>query len=314
VSKLTNHETTTSRNPTSIAGREAWLSAASFWQPTHFVTTAWLRHAPFASWVVEATRPRAIAELGTHWGYSYFVFCEAVKRLGLDTRAFALDTWEGEEHAGKYGEEVYDYVRGVNESEYSEFSTMLRGYFDDSLSDVEDGSIDLLHIDGRHRLEDVTHDYESWAPKLSPRGVVLFHDISEHRDDFGVWEFWADISQRYRSFAFEHEHGLGVLGVGSELPPAIERFFDAAEADPQAIRDSYEALGEVVADVAALHEEARDLKAALDAERAQATKDVDARDADILGLNNQLAALHSSTSWKVTRPLRSVTEKLRPGR
>jgi hypothetical protein len=187
---------------------------------------------------------------------------------------------------------------------------MLRGYFDDSLSDVEDGSIDLLHIDGRHRLQDVTHDYESWAPKLSSRGVVLFHDISEHRDDFGVWEFWADISQRYRSFAFEHEHGLGVLGVGSELPPAIERFFDAADADPQAIRDSYEALGEVVADLGAVYDERRNRGLQVEALKAHLAQEVSTRDAEILGLNNQLDEVHGSTSWKVTRPLRSVTRQI----
>ena len=62
----------------------AWLSPTSYWQPAHIVTSAWLEHAPFAFWLVDAVRPRSVVELGTHHGFSCFVFAEAVKRLGLD--------------------------------------------------------------------------------------------------------------------------------------------------------------------------------------------------------------------------------------
>ncbi len=37
-------------------------------------------------------------------------------------------------------------------------------------------SIDLLFIDGSHKLEDVANDFNAWAPFVRPGGLVAFHD------------------------------------------------------------------------------------------------------------------------------------------
>lgn len=291
-----------------------WLSATSWWMPKHYPVSAWVRHAPFAFWIVDALRPSSVVELGTHWGFSYFAMCEAIARLGLPSTAFALDTWVGEEHAGRYGEEVYAYVSATNDADYSSFSTLLRGFFDDSLGAVADGSVDLLHIDGRHGYDDVKHDFESWLPKLSERGVVLFHDTEERKDDFGVWQFWAEISETYPSFGFEHEHGLGVLGVGERQAAPLARFFEAARTDGDRIRADYSRLGEEVSRIQSWSGLPAQLAAEREERAAQVQRletEIRERDDLIVGLGNQLDEVHASTSWKLTRPLRRLTGRLR---
>ena len=52
-------------------------------------------------------------ELGTHWGVSFFAFCQAVKDHNLPSQLNAVDTWQGEEHAGVYGEEVIKKVKEI---------------------------------------------------------------------------------------------------------------------------------------------------------------------------------------------------------
>jgi hypothetical protein len=297
----------------SIATAKGWLGAASFWIPSHSPVSAWREHAPFSFWLVDALSPRSIVELGTHWGYSFFVFCEAVRRLGLDSTVYALDSWEGDTHAGLYGEEVFEYVTKVSQDEYANFSRLVRGYFDESLEQFLDGTIDLLHIDGRHGYEDVRHDFEAWRPKLSDRAVVLFHDTHEHENGFGVWKFWAEVAGEYPSFEFQHEHGLGVLGVGRNLAPAVREFFADSKVHPERIRSDYEKLGRTVSQLGDLES----LNAAMATGIAErdtkiAEYESDLRDcrASNEGLKNQIMELRSSTSWALTRPIRAVSSKL----
>lgn len=185
--------------------------------------SAWLRHGPFALWLVQALRPRRIVELGTHHGYSYFCFCQAVAEAELLTDCYAVDTWLGDEHAGFYGDEIYDLVVERN-APYEGFSKLLRKTFAEALADIEDGSVDLLHVDGRHFYEDVKEDFESWIPKLSPRAVVLFHDTEVKQKGFGVWRYWAEIAPSRPSINLPYQHGLGVLFWGSEIADGLKSF------------------------------------------------------------------------------------------
>lgn len=217
-----------------------------FWRPARLgVVSAWWEHVPFAHWLIAAMRPKSLVELGTHNGVSYSAFCEAVSRLGLDTQCHAVDTWKGDGHAGLYGESVYADLKNFHDARYGSFSTMLRLTFDEAASYFTDGSIDLLHIDGLHSYEAVRHDFEMWLPKMSERGVVLFHDISVRAGDFGVWKLWAELRQRYPSFTFVHGHGLGVLATGSAVDDAIGHLCSVGDlARVSAIRERFALIGE----------------------------------------------------------------------
>lgn len=224
-----------------------FLSEASFWTPDLLIpeTPAWIEHAPFAFWLMQALRPRLFVELGTHSGFSYFAFCSAVQRLRLGTRCYAVDTWKGDEQAGFYGEEVFQKTSAENDARYSAFSTLVRSTFDAASSHFDDGSIDLLHIDGRHFYDDVKHDYRTWRPKLSEHAIVLFHDTSVRERDFGVSRLWDELCRDHPHFEFLHGHGLGVLGIGTRLPADLTRLFAAARDDEKAtvIREAYSRLG-----------------------------------------------------------------------
>ncbi len=172
---------------------------------------SWTGHTPFAYWLVNELQPKSIVELGTHFGQSYFAFCQSVKENKVDALCYAIDTWAGDKHAGEYDDSVYLSVLEHNNLHYRNFSYLLRSTFDQALSQFEDESIELLHIDGLHTYEAVKNDFENWFPKVKKNGIILIHDICVKHEDFGVWKLWDEIKVDYPSFEFTHSWGLGII-------------------------------------------------------------------------------------------------------
>ncbi len=177
----------------------------------------WIGHIPFAVWLMRAIRPKTVVELGVHTGNSFFAMCEAARLDQIETTLHGIDTWEGDTHAGVYSEDVWLSVSGFVRDRYSDLAKLHRGFFDDKVREFEDGSVDLLHIDGLHTYEAVKHDFDTWLPKLSSRAIVMFHDTVVRRDDFGVHRLWRELVERYPCLSFTHSNGLGVAFVGPQV-------------------------------------------------------------------------------------------------
>jgi hypothetical protein len=216
---------------------------ACFLLPEHQVDSHWVEHVPFAMWIISALQPRVFVELGTFRGMSYCGFCQAIKSLNLPTVAFAVDTWRGDPHNGLNGFDVLDELRTYHDLRYQDFSTLLQTSFDEAASRFRDGEIDLLHIDGYHTYDAVRHDFDTWRSKLSGRGIILFHDICEHIQDFGVWQLWEEVRAQYPHFSFNHEHGLGVLSIGRDLPKDIRALLNLTPEDGDRVRSFFHQAG-----------------------------------------------------------------------
>lgn len=173
---------------------------------------AWTGHKFFAYDLIRNIQPDVVVELGTHKGTSFFSFCQAVKDAHLNTHVYAVDTWEGDAHAREYDESIYESVKNNVSRYYSkQKTTMLRMYFEEAVKQFKDKSVDILHIDGYHTYEAVSADFHTWIDKVSDKGIILFHDTHEHKEDFGVYRFWDELKKKYKTIEFSHSHGLGVL-------------------------------------------------------------------------------------------------------
>jgi len=205
---------------------------------------AWVGHTPFAYWLVLALKPKILVELGTHGGGSYFSFCQSVKDNGLSTKTYAVDTWTGDKQAGFYNESIFDKVLNFNNEHFASFSSLMKMKFDEALSEFDDGSVDLLHIDGFHSYEAVSNDFNTWHPKLSKEAIVLFHDTHEIKPGFGVHKFWNELKNKHHEqcFEFKHSHGLGVYFPNSSK--AAVNFKNRLSVDLEKIFNLFSIIGD----------------------------------------------------------------------
>jgi len=212
--------------------------------PTRLAPSAWAAHIPFGMFLIDILRPRLLVELGTFNGVSYCAFCQAVKTLQLNTRCFAVDNWQGDEQNGFYGPNVLADLQEHHDPLYGGFSRLIQSSFDGALPHFQDGTIDLLHIDGCHTYEAARHDFEHWLPKLSGRGVVLLHDTNVRERDFGVWKLWEEVKPSYPYFEFIHEHGLGLIATGAPETEGLQQLLGASTAEAALIREFFHQLGQ----------------------------------------------------------------------
>jgi hypothetical protein len=255
-------------------------------EPKRLSHSEWQEHLPFAMFLIELTRPNVLVELGTHYGDSYCAFCQAVNALKLPTCCWAVDTWQGDPQAGLYGEEVLADLRTHHDTcGYNRFSTLLQSTFDKALGSFDESSVDLLHIDGFHTYDAVKHDYETWLPKMSEQGIILFHDVCEEQPGFGVRQLWLEVSAGRPNYVFPHGHGLGILAVGEKPPVTLLNFLAWAKLDPETTNALFYRLGRPLSERYRIQEPA---------------------EAKIKSMEQQIMAMCRTWNWKAAHRLKRI--------
>lgn len=177
------------------------------------ITSAWTGHRVFAEWLVKTLSPNTIVELGVDYGYSTFVFANALK--GTSGTIYGIDLFIGDVHAGirdTYGS-VMNNITTNNVTNIE----IIRGDFT-SVSNIWSKPINILHIDGLHTYEAVKNDFNCWSKFVNDDGIILFHDVAIRQ--FGIKKFFSEIEGGYKLY-FTHSAGLGIFTKNKELRDSI---------------------------------------------------------------------------------------------
>ncbi|MEI7986448.1 MAG: class I SAM-dependent methyltransferase [Armatimonadota bacterium] len=179
------------------------------------IVTAWRGHEHFAKWLVHEVQPKVIVELGVDYGFSSFTF--ATPGIG---QVYGVDSFEGDPEAGH--RDTYNDVMKRRDELGIKNLELIRGYFSD-VAKTWDKAIDILHIDGRHRYEDVKEDFEMWSKFVHPGGVILLHDTCVDKEPYQVNRFFAEITLPKTNFEFSN--GLGIVSTDQAIISKIDQVF-----------------------------------------------------------------------------------------
>lgn len=251
----------------------ALLSLSSFRVPDG---CEWRGHAPFVFWFCDAWHASVFVQLGETSAGAYGVFCQA---LGGSASDAAQPPQAG------MGAGALNWVRSSQENAHLSFA---------------DASVDLLHVC------DAGINLDSWLPKLSEKAVIILsgEGLSARLDGSEK-----TVASAMRSFHFAHAGGLAVC-VPGVMPEILSPLFAADDAAADQIRTIYAVLGNLQDQA---HHVAGNYQSAFFPVAAEPDNAYTVHLASrVESLERELAGIKSSTSWRMTSPLRRML-RLSPG-
>jgi len=190
------------------------------------IPSAWIGHENFAVWLVKKMKPSVIVDLGVDYGFSTFAF--ATPQIG---KVYGIDWFEGDKLAGWRNTEnhILELLKILKERFGINNVEIIKGDFSEIAKEWK-LPIDILHIDGSHKYEDVKKDYETWSKFVKKDGVILFHDVHITAEfinpksikEFGVERFFDEID--LPKFKFLHSFGLGVVSKNKKIINNIKKW------------------------------------------------------------------------------------------
>jgi len=177
--------------------------------------TAWEGHILYIYNQIQEWKPKTVVELGVYLGHSLATMAEGCRDVGVDTKLYGVDHFQGDEHAGMFGPEIEQIAMGAL-NQYPNV-TVIKKTFNEALKDWkqrEDTTIDLLHIDGRHFYEDIKEDFGNWSVFVPEGGHIIMHDTQVTERNFGIKKYFAELQQTHPEWRFSERtesYGLGII-------------------------------------------------------------------------------------------------------
>ena len=158
-------------------------------QPRFYAAGPMRFHLPLLYDLVASEKPKLVVTLGWSNGEGFFTFCQAASEQGVDSQCVAVRR----ERAGELDEDDAAWREGRDYGE--EFYGDRTRFFASSasaLTEVADGSVDLLLLDDCDSGTEIRRDLSAWESKLAPQGIVLLHGVALERENGpkAGWDEW----------------------------------------------------------------------------------------------------------------------------
>ena len=168
-----------------------------------------MRHAALEYDLVAAVRPRLLVDLGAGDACSFFACCQSMLDHDVDGSCYAIDTWQ--DPHGTHADATFDAIQAHGRAYYAGLTYFVRMAPRDARRHFDEGTVDLLRVDGERADVVGQEDVESWVRCLRPGGLVVWHGAVEDPSRFSV------VASRAASVVFGE--GRGGIGIARKEGP-----------------------------------------------------------------------------------------------
>ena len=169
--------------------------------------------------LIRETQPKIIIEVGTWKGLSAINMGKTLKKFGLSSKIYCVDTWLGsiEFLTTQRGTTSRNLLlkNGYPQIYYQFLSNVVHNDLQDVITPIPTTSIDgfryfkhnniypeLIYIDASHEEEDVYRDLENYYQLLLPGGIIFGDDYNN---------FWPSVIKAVNKFAKQNNIPFSVL-------------------------------------------------------------------------------------------------------
>ena len=132
---------------------------------------------PFLLREVSRVQSGKIVEVGSYLGGAMFWIAHAARDFGNDV--YAVDSWTGAPDLAA-DETVYrGFQLNMKDAGLDDYVNVVKKASIEAADGFENGSLDLVYIDGDHRRAATYGDIHAWWPKLRIGGVMIGHDYCQ---------------------------------------------------------------------------------------------------------------------------------------
>lgn len=138
--------------------------------------------------IINANDYETIVEIGIRKGRNA---SQILKRCPSIRKYYAVEPWKQVGAYAHISNDMHNKDKMVFQQHCRPFMdriTVMEMRSEDAAPLVEDGSVDLVFIDGDHRYEAVKLDIELWLPKIRAGGIISGHDYDNLPRFAGVAE------------------------------------------------------------------------------------------------------------------------------
>ena len=149
--------------------------------------------------ILKTINPKIIVEIGTYFGGSVKLWRDTFKPttlITIDIKAWASPI------------DDVEYVIGSSHDKPDEVKKLLKGK-----------EIDFLFIDGDHRAEAVTKDFELYLPLVRQGGLIMFHDVIYRNAENDVPTLWKEIKRNYNYVEIAMNNNTTGVGIITKDSP-----------------------------------------------------------------------------------------------